>query len=140
MVDICHHTVFKTHRMCHTKSESKCKLQTLGEFSHNSHVGLGLFFVFFNLTLPARGIFSCSMKTLSCGMWNLVHQPGIKPGPPGLGALSLSRWTIKEVTQFRFIICNKCAAQLRGVSSKGGCARVEPSGLWGLCIFYFILL
>ena len=104
-------------------------------------VSLGVFaFFFFNLTVPARGIFSCSVKTLGCGVWDLVHQPGIKPGPPALGALSLSHWTIKEVTQFRFIICNKCAAQLRGVSSKGGCARVEPSGLWGLYIFYFILL
>ena len=25
--------------------------------------------------------FSCNMRTLSCGMWNLVPWPGVKPGP-----------------------------------------------------------
>ena len=82
---------------------------------------------FLNLTVPACRIFSCSMKTLGHGMRNLVHRPGIRPGPPAVRAFRSSRWTIKEVTQFRFISCNKWAAQLRGVSSKGGCACV-PSG------------
>ena len=34
---------------------------------------------------------------LSCGMWDLVPQPGIKPGPLQLGGQSLSHWTTKEV-------------------------------------------
>ena len=41
--------------------------------------------------------FSCSMQTLSCGMRDLVPRPGIKPGPPALGARSLSHWTTREV-------------------------------------------
>lgn len=31
--------------------------------------------------------FSCSMWTLSYGIWNLPSQPGTKPGSPALGAL-----------------------------------------------------
>ena len=30
------------------------------------------------------------LQTLSCGMWDLVPSPGIKPGPPVLGLWSLS--------------------------------------------------
>ena len=34
---------------------------------------------------------------LSCGMWILVPQPGIEPGPPALGVWSLNHWTTREV-------------------------------------------
>ena len=37
------------------------------------------------------------MPGLSCSMWVLVSQPGIKPGPPALGTQSLSHWTTWEV-------------------------------------------
>ena len=47
-------------------------------------------------------IFSCSMRTLSCGMWDLVPWPGIKPGPPALGAWSLTHWTTREVHRCMF--------------------------------------
>ena len=33
----------------------------------------------------------------SCGMWNLVSGPGIKPERPALGARSPSHWTTREV-------------------------------------------
>ena len=36
---------------------------------------------------------------LSCGMWDLVSQSGIEPGPPALGAQSLSHWNTREVLQ-----------------------------------------
>ena len=42
-------------------------------------------------------IFSCSRQTLSCGMWDLVPWPGIKPGPPALGAWSLSHWSTRKI-------------------------------------------
>ena len=35
---------------------------------------------------------------LSCGMWDLVPWPGIKPGSPALGAWSLNHWTTREVS------------------------------------------
>ena len=34
---------------------------------------------------------------LSCGIWDLVPWPGIKPGCPTLGVWSLSHWTTREV-------------------------------------------
>ena len=47
------------------------------------------FFKFVNLAVRvlvvAYGIFSCSVQTFSCGMWDLVPCPGIEPGPPALG-------------------------------------------------------
>ena len=42
------------------------------------------------------------MQTLSCGMWDLVPRPGIKPGPPALGAWSLSHWTTRAVPEIDF--------------------------------------
>ena len=33
----------------------------------------------------------------SCSMWDLVAQPGIKPGAPALGVQSRRHWTTKEV-------------------------------------------
>ena len=46
--------------------------------------------------LAAPGL-SCSMRTLSHAMWDLVPWPGIEPGPPTLGVPSLSHWTTMEV-------------------------------------------
>ena len=34
---------------------------------------------------------------LSCSMWDLIPWPGIEPGPPTLGAQSLSPWTSREI-------------------------------------------
>ena len=48
----------------------------------------------FNLAAPGL---SCSMQTLSWGMWDLIPRPGMEPGPPVLGAWSLSHWTTREV-------------------------------------------
>ena len=37
------------------------------------------------------------MQTLSCGMWDQVPWPGIKPRPPVLGDQSPCHWTTREV-------------------------------------------
>ena len=42
-------------------------------------------------------------EDLSCGMWDLVPRPGIEPGPPALGAQSLSHWTTREVPKINFL-------------------------------------
>ena len=39
----------------------------------------------------------------SCSMWDLVLWPGIKLGPPALGARSLSHWTTREVPKVPII-------------------------------------
>ena len=49
------------------------------------------------------GIFSCSRQASSCGLWDLIPQPGIKPGPPAMGTQSLSHWTTREVLDFYLI-------------------------------------
>ena len=45
----------------------------------------------------AHRIFSCVMRTLSWGMWDLVPWSGIEPGPLALEAWSLSHWNTREV-------------------------------------------
>ena len=54
----------------------------------------------------AHGILSflCIMGTLSCSMWDLIPQPGIKPRPPALAAWSLSHWTTAEVPAYILLI------------------------------------
>ena len=43
------------------------------------------------------GIFSCGMRILNCGIWDLAPWPGMESGPPALGAGTLSHWTTREV-------------------------------------------
>ena len=54
---------------------------------------------------------SCGMQTLSCGMWDLVSWPGIKPRPPALGGQSLSHWTTSEIPVPRFWSWNQEPSQ-----------------------------
>ena len=56
-----------------------------------------LFIWLCQVLVAAFGIFSCSIQTLSCSMWDLVPWPGIEPGPRALGVWNLSHWTTREV-------------------------------------------
>ena len=40
---------------------------------------------------------------LSYDMWDLVPRPGIKPGPPALGAHNLNHWTAGEIPGLTFL-------------------------------------
>ena len=44
------------------------------------------------------GIFSLGMKTLSCGMWDLVPWAGMELGSLALNVQSLSHWTTRQVS------------------------------------------
>ena len=44
---------------------------------------------------------------LSCGMWDLVPWPGIKPGLPALGLRSLSHWITWEVLEGKYWVGQK---------------------------------
>ena len=47
-------------------------------------------FFFFNIYFAAPGL-GCSIQNLfCCGMWDLVPQSGIEPGPPALGPQNLT--------------------------------------------------
>ena len=68
------------------------------------HLALPLHYVYYYLIIiGALCIFKnilfiyLAPQDLSCGMQDLVPQPGIEPGPPALGAQSLSHWTTREV-------------------------------------------
>ena len=53
-------------------------------------------------------IFSCNMRTLRCGMWNLVPWPGIEPGPPALGVWNLT----SRLPEKSLISCCACFTYL----------------------------
>ena len=57
----------------------------------------------FNLCCGMQNLFSCGLRTLSYGMWDLVPWPGMEPRSPALGAWSLSHWTAREVTVYFFL-------------------------------------
>ena len=55
-----------------------------------------------DLRCGMRDLLVAACGLLSCGMRDLVPLPGIKPGPPALGAQSLTHWTTREVPIFIF--------------------------------------
>ena len=44
-------------------------------------------------------VFIVACEIFSYDMWDLVPWSGIEPGPPALGAWSLSHWTTREVLE-----------------------------------------
>ena len=58
--------------------------------------------------VAACEVFSCDMQILSCGMWDLVPWPGIKPRTPAMGAESLSHWTTREVPLPIYFVLYTC--------------------------------
>ena len=48
-------------------------------------------FWLYRVLVAAREIF------VAACMWDLVPRPGIEPGPPELGAQSLTHWTTRDV-------------------------------------------
>ena len=70
-------------------------------------------YLFIYLAVPslscAMRIFSCSIQTLGysmhalgCGMWDLVLQTGIEPGPPALVTWNFSHWTTGKFLNLDF--------------------------------------
>ena len=103
------------------------------------HVSSGVFFfvncVFICLcwVLVAEcGIFTCSLQTLSCSIWDLVPWPGIKPKSPALEAWSLSHWSTREVPSSGLLIAVWAASfsvplfphPYDGDSAHGGCEHL----------------
>ena len=50
------------------------------------------------------GIFSCSMQTLNCGMWDLSSLTRDRTRAPALGAQNLSHWTTREVSPLPYYL------------------------------------
>ena len=52
---------------------------------------------FFKVFIWLCWFLAVACRIFSCGMWDLILWPGIKPTSPVLGAWSLSHWTTREV-------------------------------------------
>ena len=60
--------------------------------NYENAIYLFIFSMFIHLAAPA----------LSCGVRDLVPRPGLEPGPPALGARSLTPWTAGQVRKMLF--------------------------------------
>ena len=69
------------------------------------------------VSVVACRICSCSMRALSCCMWDLVPWLGIEPRPPALGVWSLSHWTTRGISVTLDFDCT-----YRGPQSSSVCA------------------
>ena len=66
----------------------------VGRFLTTSATWEALFNIYLYLIIHlAAPDLSCTCNIFSCNLWNIVPESGIKPGPPVLGAQSLSHWT-----------------------------------------------
>ena len=88
------------------------------ESQYNSGLFFNIYFYLFYLAaqvlVVGHGIFSCSLRTLSCGIWDLVPWPKTKPGSPVLEAWSLSPQTTREVLVQGYFweACKQCRGKI----------------------------
>ena len=96
-------------------------------------------YTFFFLNLAAPGL-SCGTQdllashlNLSCGMWDLIPQPGIEPGAPTLGAWSLSHRTTRKCLIVEIYLGILLARKSRGKSVQASdlCSSKEHQGQQG---------
>ena len=81
----------------------------------------------FSIFAAACRIFSCGIRTLSCGMWDSLPWSG----PPALGAWSLRQWTTREIPRWKIDkeFCNdgsgrhRLCPQINLSSTKFGTSR-----------------
>ena len=90
-----------------------------------------LFFFSFNLAGPG----------LSCGMWNLVPQPGIEPRPPALGVRSPSHWNTQRSPSAHFqedmFITKKMMMMMMEKAYLDGRAYCRPSNTLPFSILHW---
>ena len=89
-------------------------------------VGEGFFFFWLWLCR----IFAVACRTYSCGMWDIVSWPGIKPSPPALGAWSLRHWSPGEsqgTLEFLVIYCLGTPEAVLVVMRQGPSCSPAPS-------------
>ena len=76
-------------------SKEKCEVHQSRLLKKKKFICLG------QVLVAIYEMFFAACRVFSCDMQGLVPWPGIKPGPPALGAQNLSHWTTKEVHQPR---------------------------------------
>ena len=75
-------------------------------------------------------IFAVACRTYSCGMWDIVSWPGIKPSPSALGAWSLRHWSPGEsqgTLEFLVIYCLGTPEAVLVVMRQGPSCSPAPS-------------
>ena len=82
---------------------------------------MSLLYCYTYFKINVKFIFICLLwvlvarhRTFSCGMWDLIPWPGIKPGAPALGAWTCSHWTSREVPVVLFIFVSHETEAQRG--------------------------
>ena len=86
-----------------------CRLSDMGRCCFSVRLNITFFF-FLNIYLfwlcrvlvVAHGIFVVACLVAAC-VWDLVPWPGVEPGPPALGAQSVTHWTTREVPQYNIL-------------------------------------
>ena len=67
------------------------------------HYHLKKFFLILNFKKIFIYLFRLHWVLVASCLRDLVPQPGIQPGPPALGAQSLTHWTTREVPSLPFL-------------------------------------
>ena len=83
----------------------------------HTHIHTHIFYLYLFIWLhkvlvEVHRIFSCRMWTLSCGMWDLVPWPEIRPSHPTLEVWSLNHWIMREVPYFIYLFIFTILASL----------------------------
>ena len=81
--------------------------------------------------MAAPGL-NCSMQTLSCDTWDRVPRPGIKPGPPVLGAWSRNHWTTREIPAWCFFNMSCSRKKKHHLSDHFAMSTCQSLHAWGL--------
>ena len=74
------------------------------EYTNITKTWIQNFFFLFKIFIWLLQVLVAECGIFSCSTWDLVPWPGIEPGPPALGAQSLSHWTTREIPEFRIFL------------------------------------
>ena len=75
-------------------------------------------------------------KPLSCDLRDPVPRPGVEPGPPALGAQSLSRWTTREFPLDFFCLSAALLVSPLSKSHQAFEVRCDCYLLFQLCLIF----
>ena len=90
--------------------------------------------------MSAHFFFNLAVPGLSCGMWNLVPEPGIEPRPPALGVRSPSHWNTQRSPSAHFqedIFITKKMTMMMENTYLDGWAYCRPSNTLSCSILHW---
>ena len=90
---------------------------------HGTEKQVLAFFFFYCLFIWLQWVSVVALGIFSCAMRDLVPQAGMEPGPPALGARSLSHWTTREVPAIPSDISNETSGEGNGCPLQYSCLK-----------------